>query len=361
MPSKQCRIVSRLIALLLTGALWALFIPPISAQAVSTSAASAILMEADSGRVLYAQDERTPRPIASVTKLMTALVAVERCPDLNTPVTVDPAAVGVEGSSLYLAPGEVLPLEHLLYGLLLHSGNDAAVAIAIHCAGDVATFAQWMNEKAQALGMTASHFVNPNGLDGEGHYSCAYDLALLAQAVLQSEALARIVATRSITLGTRSFVNHNKLLGRYEGCIGLKTGFTKKAGRTLVSAARRGETTLIAVTLNDGNDWADHAALFDYGFATWRSHLLARSGKPMGLVAVEGSLIPAVAVETRGEVRSCLASGETPIARLLLPQPIVAPIQAGQSVGALIFYLNGRELGRTELVATRSAPAHRRR
>lgn len=361
MSRKRQPVPARLTALLLTGALWALFIPPLSAGAVSTSAASAILMEADSGRVLYAQDERTPRPIASVTKLMTALVAVERCPDLNTPVTVDPAAVGVEGSSLYLAPGEVLPLEHLLYGLLLHSGNDAAVAIAIHCAGDVETFAQWMNDKAQALGMTASHFVTPNGLDAEGHYSCAYDLALLAQAALKNEALARIAATRSITLGRRSFVNHNKLLWRYDGCIGLKTGFTKKAGRTLVSAARRGETTLIAVTLNDGADWADHAALFDYGFSTGHSHLLARSGKPMGLAAVEGSLVPAVVVETREEVRCYLTDGETPTARLLLPRRLSAPIHEGQPVGTLIFYLDGRELGRTELVATLSAPAHRKR
>ena len=336
----------------------ALFCLP--AGAVSTSAQSAILMEAGSSRVLYAQGELDRRSIASTTKLMTALVAAERCPDFSQVVTVDPAAVGVEGSSLYLKAGEQLPLEHLLYGLLLHSGNDAAVAIAIHCGGDVETFVGWMNEKTQELGMTNSHFENPNGLEGEAHYSCAYDLALLGKAVLENDALAPIAATRSITLGNRSFANHNKLLWRYEGCIGLKTGFTKKAGRTLVSAAKRGETTLIAVTLNDGNDWADHAGLFDYGFSLCHSHLLARGGKEVGLVQVEGSLVPAVAVAAVNDVRYALKEDEPVTARWDLPQTLPAPVQAGGTVGSLTFYLNGAEIGHTDLVAAASAPRNLR-
>lgn len=354
MLRKKC--LSALLAVVLC----VLFCVP-TARAVSTSAQAAILMEADTGRVLYAQNATQERSIASVTKLMTALVAVEGGRDLDEPVTVDPAAVGVEGSSMYLAAGETLPLRDLLYGLLLRSGNDAAVAIAIHCAGDVATFAQRMNDKAQALGMTHSHFENPNGLEAEGHYSCAYDMAVLGRAVLENADLAQIAATRSITLGTRTLVNHNKLLWRYEGCIGLKTGYTQKAGRTLVSAARRGETTLIAVTLNDGNDWADHAGLFDHGFAHYRSHLLARPGKALGLVPVEGSLLPAVGVEVASEVRACLSGTERPTVRLELPQSIVAPVAQGDSVGALIFSLNGQEIGRTQLVATTSAPDCRRR
>ena len=345
---------------LLVFVLCALFCLGGSAEAVSTSAQSAILMEAGSLRVLYAQGELDQRSIASTTKLMTALVAVEHCPDLSEIVTVDPAAVGVEGSSLYLTAGEQLPMEHLLYGLLLQSGNDAAVAIAIHCAGDVNTFVDWMNQKARDLGMERSHFENPNGLEAEGHYSCAYDLALLGQAVLAQPQLATITATTSITLGKRTFVNHNKLLRRYEGCVGLKTGFTKKAGRTLVSAARRGATTLIAVTLNDGNDWADHAALFDYGFALCHSHLLAREGKIAGIVRVKGSLIPAVAVAVGNEVRYPLLENETVTARWDLARQVEAPVRAGQALGSLTFYLNGQEIGRTDLVAAASAPRNLR-
>ncbi len=346
---------------LLALALCALFCPAAPAGAVSTSAHAAILMEAETGRVLYAQNEQDQCLIASTTKLMTALVAAERTGDLDQAVTVDPAAVGVEGSSIYLRAGEVLPLRHLLYGLLLQSGNDAAVAIAIHCAGDVGTFADWMNEKAAALGMTRSHFENPNGLDSEGHYSCALDMALLARAVLCNADLAEIASTRSITLGPRTFVNHNKLLWRYDGCVGLKTGFTKKAGRTLVSAARRGETTLIAVTLNDGNDWADHTALFDYGFTHYRSHLLCRAGKVLGHMAVKGSLLPAVAVVTANDVRYPLADAEQVTARLDLPTTLSAPVAVGDPVGSLTFYCNGAEIGRTPLLAAQAAPDDRRR
>ncbi len=347
----------RLFALLLL-VFYALFALSSPAGAVSTSAQSAILMEAGSGRVLYAQGELDQRSIASTTKLMTALVAVEQCPDLSVIVTVDPAAVGVEGSSLYLQAGEQLPLEHLLYGLLLHSGNDAAVAIAIHCAGSVEDFVALMNEKAQALGMERSHFENPNGLEAEGHYSCAYDLALLGRAALENDRLAPIAATRSITLGTRTFTNHNKLLWRYEGCVGLKTGFTKKAGRTLVSAATRGATTLIAVTLNDGADWADHAALFDYGFGLCHSHLLARQGKSAGLVEVTGSLVPAVTVAVDSDVRYPRKENEQVTARWDLPRKIAAPVAAGQPVGTLTFYLDGREIGQTQLVAAAAAPSN---
>ena len=235
----------------------------------SVSAASAILVDAESGRVLYEKDAHTRRLIASTTKLMTALVALEQGPGLEEEVTIPPKAAGVEGSSLYLKAGERLKFETLLYGMLLHSGNDAAVAVAVLTAGSVEAFAAQMNQKARELGMTNSHFTNPTGLDEEGHYSTARDLALLARACLAQETLAKMAATPSIALEGRSFVNHNKLLWRYEGCVGLKTGYTQTAGRTLVSAARRNGMTLIAVTLDDPNDWADHAALFDYGFSTY--------------------------------------------------------------------------------------------
>ena len=241
-----------------------------TAHGVSTSAGSAILMEAESGRVLYEQDAGRPRLIASVTKLMTALVALESGCPLEEKVVIREEDTRTEGSSLYLRPGEELRLETLLYGLLLQSGNDAALAVARHCGGTVENFVAEMNRCAARLGMTNSRFANPSGLNAEGHCSTARDLALLARACLKNETLAAIAATRSITLEGRSFVNHNKLLWRYGGCVGLKTGYTEKAGRTLVSAAERDGMTLIAVTLDDPDDWRDHAALFDWGVANWR-------------------------------------------------------------------------------------------
>ena len=274
-----------------------------TAQAVGTSASSAILMEAESGRVLYEQNAHEERLIASITKLMTALVALESGHDLEETVTVGEACTRAEGSSLYLRPGEEISLKGLLYGVMLRSGNDAALAVAEHCGGSVEEFVGRMNEKAAQLGMVNSHFANPNGLNAEGHYSSAYDMALLARACLENEALAEIAATKSATVDGRVLTNHNKLLWQYEGCIGLKTGYTEKAGRTLVSAARRGGMTLIAVTLNDPDDWRDHTALLDYGFSTYAPVTLTEEGKAVARRPVSGSLVPFVEIQAAETVR----------------------------------------------------------
>ncbi len=246
--------------------LWCCILP---VYGVSTWAESAILVELESGRVLYEENPQEEKLIASITKLMTALVALESDVPLVQKVEITADSYGTEGSSLYLELGEEITLETLLYGLLLHSGNDAAVAIAVACGGSEEEFVAKMNEKAQELAMEQSHFANPHGLNAENHYSTAYDMALLARECLQNETLADIVATQSIRLENRSFTNKNKLLWNYEGCIGMKTGYTELAGRTLVSAAERDGMTLICVTLNDRNDWVDHSALFDYGFDTY--------------------------------------------------------------------------------------------
>ena len=231
--------------MILTVLLSTVLVCPVAA-APTTSAASAVLMDGDTGRILYAQDENTPRPMASTTKLMTALVAVESLGgDLARPVKIQPEWTGIEGTSLYLRPGEILQVETLLYGLLLHSGNDAAVALAGYCAGDVATFVEWMNQRAVDLGMTRTHFSDPNGLGDAGHYASALDMAKLGRACLHNETIARIVATKSITLEGRALTNHNKLLWQYDGCTGMKTGYTRQAGRTLVSSARREGQNLI--------------------------------------------------------------------------------------------------------------------
>ena len=340
--------MKRFAAVLLTLAV--LLCPSVRAAGPGISAASAILIDGESGRVLYAQNAEEERPIASITKLMTALVAVESHPDLSEVVTIRPEWTGVEGSSMYLKAGEELTLEALLYGLLLASGNDAAVAIAGFCAGDVDTFVAWMNDKAAELGMEHTHFENPNGLNDEGHYSTAADMAALARVVMEHEALAKIVGTRSITVAGRTLTNHNKLLWRYEGCTGLKTGYTDRAGRTLVSCAERDGQRLIAVTLNDPNDWADHAALFDYGFAHYRSAMLALANRTFRMLPVTGSLNRFVPVYTAAEVYYPLTEGELVKARVELPERVEAPIQGGTIAGRLLFTLDGAVIGETYLL-----------
>ena len=215
--------------------------------------------------MLYEQNAGQKMLIASTTKILTALVAI-RHGDLNASVKVSREAAYTEGSSMYLKEGETLTLETLLYGLLLCSGNDAAVAIAQHVGGTVSGFVKLMNETAAELGMENSSFANPNGLDDEKHYSTARDMARLAACAVKNETLVRLCSTRSVTVGGRTMTNHNRLLRSIDGCIGLKTGYTRAAGRTLVSCVRRNGRTLVAVTLQDGNDWADHAALYEFGF-----------------------------------------------------------------------------------------------
>ena len=248
----------------LCAALTLCFCIPVVAEAVEVSATACVLMDADTGLVLYRKNEDQRMLIASVTKLMTALVVLEQG-EVDETVTVT-AAHMAEGSSMYLRVGEKLTLEELLYGLLLCSGNDAALALT-ECAGGVESFVALMNEKAAALGMKNTHFANPNGLDDEEHYSTAYDMALLACAAANEPTLRRIASTRTAAIGGRTLTNHNKLLSRMDGCIGLKTGYTKAAGRTLVSCAEREGHRLVAVTLRDGNDWNDHEMLYDRGFA----------------------------------------------------------------------------------------------
>lgn len=237
---------------------------PIRAYAVSVSATSAILMDAESGEVLYEKDADRQMRIASTTKIMTALVVLERC-DLQEIVTVRPEHMA-EGSSMYLKPGEEVTVETLLYGLLLCSGNDAALALADYCGGGVDRFVGWMNEKARQLGMSGTSFANPNGLDADGHYSTARDMAILAAYAAENPTFVRICSTKTATIDGRTMSNHNRLLKTVEGCIGMKTGYTMAAGRTLVSCAQRDGFRLVAVTLQDGNDWVDHAALYDEGF-----------------------------------------------------------------------------------------------
>lgn len=344
----------RRISALLT-ALAALFLLGKPAYAVSTHATCAILVDAESGRVLYEQNIHQPRLIASITKLMTALVAVEQSDDLDREVTVKGEWLGSEGSSIYLTAGEKITLRGLLYGLMLQSGNDAAMVIACSVAGNEADFVALMNEKAAELGMENTSFANPSGLNHDDHYSTAYDMALLAQACLNNQEVASICATKSITVGNRTFVNHNKLLYRYDGCVGMKTGYTEKAGRTLVSAATRNGQTLICVTLNDGNDWNDHTKLLDFGFEHYPRQMLCAPGDSFGAVPVTGSLLPCVPVTAAQEVGYPLGSGESVTVEVELADLASASVAIGTPLGEAVWLLNGKPVASTPLVSAVNA------
>jgi D-alanyl-D-alanine carboxypeptidase/D-alanyl-D-alanine carboxypeptidase (penicillin-binding protein 5/6) len=293
---------------------------------------------------------------------MTALVAIEALP-LDMDIVIPSEAVGIEGSSVYLCEGEILSLEELLYALLLSSANDAAVAIAIAVSGSVEAFAERMNQKAAHLGLTSTHFVNPHGLDHPDHYTTANELAIITRAALENPTFREICSTARKTIplhgdeGVRLLINHNKLLSAYEGCIGVKTGFTKRTGRCLVSAAERDGVTLIAVTLGDPDDWRDHTALMDYGFAAYESLTLCEAGSfshPLWLVSgvqeyvmVENSEgLTAVLRRDHGEI-TCTVE---------LPRFTFAPIASGRIMGRLRFFercADGslRELGCVDLTA----------
>ena len=243
-----------------------LFTPRAYAAGTDNAARAAIVVHPETGAVLYEKNADERLGIASTTKIMTALVVLEHCA-LDEPVEILPEYTAVEGSSMYLRAGETYTVEELLYGMMLHSGNDAALTLAISISGSEAAFVRQMNLRARALGLTQTHFANPHGLDSGENYSTALDLAHLAQAALQNAQLRAVVSTKTAVCAGRTLTNHNKLLWRYDGCIGVKTGYTRHAGRILVSAAERDGRMLIAVTISDPDDWRDHTALLDYGFA----------------------------------------------------------------------------------------------
>lgn len=313
------------------------------------SAQAAALIDLGSGRVLFESDADKPLPIASTTKIMTALVVLENC-ELDDVVKVSPLAVGAEGSSLYLKAGERLTVKDLLYGLMLRSGNDAALALAIHCAGSVEVFAHMMNERAAGLGLHNCLFANPNGLDDENHYCSALDLARITAEAMQNDDFKQIVSTKRYSVGQRSFKNHNKLLWNYEGAVGVKTGFTKKAGRTLVGAAENEGRTIITVTLNDPSDWSDHARLFDYGFKSFTARQYIMVDEIIARIPVIGA--DALSIPVKAEEFSYpLTEGEQLTKRILLPQYLFAPVTEGDVLGTIEFLMDDEVIKSVDLEA----------
>jgi len=327
----------------------ALFLSGGAKAAPAVSAESAVLLDAATGEVLFARSPDRRSLIASTTKIMTGLLAAE-AGGLDRYVSVPPEAAGIEGSSLYLKAGERVSVRELLYGMMLQSGNDAAAALAIRTAGSVPAFVEKMNGRAAQLGLRGTHFANPNGLDDPENYSTARDLALLARAAMENETFRTVVSTRSIRVGARSLSNHNKLLWRYDGAEGVKTGFTKKAGRVLVSAAERGGRRLIAVTIRAPDDWNDHAAMLDYGFSAFETRTLAREGDLLGGAPVLGGDREAVRFAAAGTAEAMLRADEKPLVRICAPRVLFAPVTAGETVGWAEFRVGGAVLSRVPLV-----------
>lgn len=353
------------LSLCLVGALC----PVARAAGPEVSAQSAVVLTADTGAVLFEKDGHTPRPVASTTKIMTALLALEAAQERGDPlVDITQEMVAVEGSSMGLQAGDSISLTGLAAGMLLASGNDAANAAALYLEGSLESFAARMNQRAAALGMEDTHFVTPSGLDGEdaqglGHLSTTYDMALLARAALEDQAFRQLCSSPSLAVEFAepvkrvTYTNHNKLLTQYQGCVGVKTGFTKEAGRCLVSAAERDGALLIAVTLNAPNDWEDHAALLDYGFTQVEPYQLA-GGDVRLTVPVVGSPVEVMSLRgsNGGEVTLPLGQGAQVERVVHAPKFLYAPVESGEQVGEICWYLEGQLLGSAPLTAAGAAP-----
>ena len=339
--------MKRLIAGTAAALLAAVLILPVNAAALS--AQKAILMDASTGRVLFEKNADEQSLIASTTKIMTALVVCEQCNVLDR-MRIPKEAVGIEGSSMYLREGEILTIQELLYGLMLHSGNDAAVALAIYCGGTVEGFAELMNDKARQLGMKDSHFENPNGLDAPGHYATARDLAILAAYAMKNPVFAQTVSTKTITVGQRYLRNHNKLLWQLEGADGVKTGYTRAAGRILVSSALRSGRRLIAVTINAPDDWNDHACLLNQGFSNFKVQRVVSAGDLIGFVEIAGGEAGNVQLLAAEDFDYALAENEH---LTLMPSGtgfVYAPVAEGADAGVVHVCIDGKSVGKVPVV-----------
>ncbi len=328
-------------------------------EQVESSAKAAVLIERSTGMVLLRHNETEPLPMASTTKVMTALMALEYG-KLDDVVTVGRNAYGVPGTSIYLDLGEQIALHDLLYGLMLASGNDAAVAIAEHIGGDVDSFCRMMTERAALLGSENTVYVNPNGLPAQGHHTTAYDLALIAREAMRYDLFRQIVSTQraSIPWAARSYDrilnNKNRLLSDYEGATGIKTGYTKAAGRCLVFGARRDGLEVIGVVLNCG-DWFDEAArLMDEGFARYEGFTALSPGETVRVLPVTDGQQETAYICAGGELTAAVPRGRVPSLEFDMPDSLLAGMEMGQEVGEARILLDGRTLASVPLVLSES-------
>ena len=328
--------------------------------AVGTSAKAAAVINGDTGEVIYSQNADERLPMASTTKIMTALLLCENA-DLNEEITVTADMLKVEGSSMGLLAGDRVTYHDLLYGMMLASGNDAANVTAVSIAGSVEEFAVLMNKKAEELGLSNTHFVTPSGLDAEGHYTTARELALLAAYALKNEDFAKAAASESAVLNygnppyRRSLTNHNKMLKLFDGAVGVKTGFTKKSGRCLVSAARKDGKLTIAVTLNDPNDWNDHINLLKFGLDSINQTNYSPKISCYNIPVV-GSDEEQIEVFIEPYTVNTLET-ENISCEVNLPKFLYAPIAKGDILGTVEYKMGDEIIGSVELTALRDISA----
>lgn len=323
--------------------------------ALTVSAAGAVLINADTGTIIYEHNAYEQRAMASTTKIMTALLTAE-AGNLDERFTADSYAIKVEGTSMGLREGDIVTRRALLYGMLLPSGNDAANAAAVSVSGSMGEFVKLMNKKAEELGLKNTHFANPSGLDAQGHYTTAYDLAMLTRAALQNPVFAEICkcASARVEFGNppymRTLSNSNKMLWQYEGCIGVKTGFTDNARRCLVSAAEKSGVRLIAVTLSDANDWVDHTNMLNYGFSQVHSCEIVLPS-PITVPVVNGCE-QQVQLQLAEKITLPLSEKENQTLSFQLnTEPFLyAGFEKGKTVGKACVYLNNEYICCTDLV-----------
>ena len=324
-------------------------------------AKSEILIEAKTGRVLYESNAHEALPMASTTKIMTALVALENG-DANDVVTTGKNAYGVPGTSIYLGLGEQLTLEQMLYGLMLASGNDAAVAIAEHIGGSIEDFCRMMTARAAEIGCENTVFTTPHGLPADGHHTTAWDLALIAREAMKNPVFREIVSTQRASLPwagheySRVLTNKNKLLSTYAGALGVKTGYTKAAGRCLVFAAERDGLELIGAVLNCP-DWFDEAAaLLDQGFDNWQMVTVLSAGETVREIPVTGGVRDAVRVVAQSDVSAPVPDTAWPDLLIDLPSSLPAGVEKGQVIGTAKLTDQGQTLVTVPLIAAEAVP-----
>lgn len=326
------------------------------AYGLTISAECAIVVDSASGKVLYEKNAEQRHLIASTTKILTALVVLEKASDLDVSVTIPADWQGVEGSSMYLEPGDVVTIRGLLYGLMLNSGNDAATVLASAVAGDEATFVSWMNDYAARIGMNESHFSNPHGLDAKDHYSTAHDMARLMIRAMQNETFCQIGHTRHIEIDGFDLYFHNKLLNLYEYCVNGKTGYTAAAGRTLVTAAEKDGHQLVAVTLNAPDDWNDQIAMYEYAYARYTPRRLCAAGDCFSTMSLTGAE-RAVPVYYTKTIDYLVNAGERVDQNIYLNRSLTESLEKGVLVGRVVFCVNGQYAGTSYLISGAYADA----
>ena len=329
----------------------------LSTKAISTSAKASILINADTGEVIYSQNQNEKLPMASTTKIMTALLLCEEG-NMEKGITVTPQMVKVEGTSMGLLGGDKVTYKALLYGMLLASGYDAANVTAYALGGTIDGFVNMMNQRAKELGLNNTHFETPSGLDGDEHYTTAEDLANLARVCMDNPLFKEAASTKAITLEygnppyRRTLTNHNKLLKIFEGAVGVKTGFTKKAGRCLVSCAEREGKRVIAVTLKDPNDWEDHINLLNYGLEKVKTTVITPEKTDFS-ISVISSQNQSVEVKIEEYTVSSLdTSGFS--CEVNLPTFLYAPVKEGDVIGSVVYYKNKTQIARRDIKASQN-------